>query len=132
LIGLFVKQGSSPKARNLATKDPAITAWWGTKVECASALARLEREGILVASEAELAFSRIQEISEQWIEVPASSRLREIAIRMLRVHVLRAADAMQLAAAFTAAENNPSTLEFVCFDKRLASAAAKEGFRVLD
>ena len=50
---------------------------------------------------------------------------------LLRVHVLRAADALQLAAAILAAGGRPSTLGFVCFDERLATAARKEGFEVV-
>jgi hypothetical protein len=46
----------------------------------------------------------------------------------LRVHPLRAADALQLAAAFIAAERRPSSLEVVTLDDRLAAAARKEGF----
>ena len=45
---------------------------------------------------------------------------------------LRAADALQLAAAFAAAERRPASLEIVTLDDRLANAARKEGFAVLD
>jgi predicted nucleic acid-binding protein len=45
---------------------------------------------------------------------------------------LRAADALQLAAAFLAAERRPSTLEMVTLDERLADAARKEGFELID
>jgi hypothetical protein len=50
----------------------------------------------------------------------------------LRVHPLRAADALQLAAAFVAAERRPSSLEIVTLDQRLAAAARKEGFGLTD
>ncbi len=53
-------------------------------------------------------------------------------MRFLRVHPLRAADALQLAAAFVLADRRPSTLELVTLDDRLAVAARKEGFVVLD
>jgi predicted nucleic acid-binding protein len=46
------------------------------------------------------------------------------------VHPLRAADAFQLAAAYVAAEQRPSSLTIVTLDERLASAARKEGFAV--
>jgi hypothetical protein len=51
--------------------------------------------------------------------------------RLLRVHPLRAADSLQLAAAIVAAEGDPATLEFVGLDDRLNDAAAREGFRVV-
>ena len=48
--------------------------------------------------------------------------------RLLRVHDLRTADALQLAAAVYVAEARPSTLEFVSLDDRLLAAARREGF----
>jgi predicted nucleic acid-binding protein len=48
------------------------------------------------------------------------------------VHPLRAADALQLAAAFVAAERRPSSLQVVTLDERLADAMRKEGFAVVD
>ena len=59
------------------------------------------------------------------------TRTRKSAIRILRVHPLRAADALQLAAAIAAAEDNPATLPFVTFDDRLGQAAARDGFVVV-
>jgi hypothetical protein len=58
--------------------------------------------------------------------------VRDVARRLLRVHPLRAADALQLAAAYLAAERRPSTLEIVTLDERVRLAAAKEGFIVGD
>jgi hypothetical protein len=49
----------------------------------------------------------------------------------LRVHDLRVADALQLAAALAAAEARPATLAVVCLDDRLGAAAEREGFPVL-
>jgi hypothetical protein len=48
------------------------------------------------------------------------------------VHPLRAVDALQLAAAFIAAERRPSSLEVVTLDDRLAGAARKEGFVLIE
>jgi predicted nucleic acid-binding protein len=58
--------------------------------------------------------------------------VRESATRFLRVHPLRAADALQLAAAFIAAERRPPSLEVITLDERLADAARKEGFALVD
>jgi predicted nucleic acid-binding protein len=62
------------------------------------------------------------------MQIDPSDDIRESARRLLRVHPLRAADALQLAAAMVAAERRPSTLAVVTFDDRLLDAAAKEGF----
>jgi hypothetical protein len=52
-------------------------------------------------------------------------------MRLLRVHALRAGDALQLAAALVAAEGQPGSLEIVTLDERLALAASREGLRVV-
>ncbi len=58
-------------------------------------------------------------------------QVRNRAIRLLRLHPLRAADALQLAAALTAAAEDPERLHLVSSDDRLSAAAQREGFRVL-
>ncbi len=60
--------------------------------------------------------------------VPA---VRSAAIRVLRVHPLRAADALQLGAAIVVSEGHPSTLPLVTLDDRLALAAEREGFTIV-
>jgi hypothetical protein len=77
----------------LAQRDPNMLAWWGSAVECASALARLERDALLDSKSADVAFQRLQLITDAWHEVEPSEFVRENAIRFLRVHKLRAADA---------------------------------------
>ena len=77
------------------------------------------------------AFERLAQWTASWQEVESSDLVRETAIRLLRVHALRAADSLQLAAAFVAAEGRPPTLELVTLDDRLALAAQKEGFIVV-
>ncbi len=101
-------------------------------MECASALARLEREGALAAKGAELAFQRLKLLADSWHEIEPSEVVRESAVRFLRVHPLRAADALQLAAAFVAAERRPASLQVVTLDERLADAMRKEGFALID
>ena len=109
-----------------------MLAWWGSAVECASALARLERAGQLDARGAALAFDRLKQFAEGWHEIEPSEVLRDNAVRFLRVHALRAADAVQLAAAFIAAERRPASLDLVTLDDRLADAARKEGFSLIE
>ena len=50
-------------------------------------------------------------------------------IRLLRVHGLRAADAFQLGAAISAAEDQPASLTLVTLDERLARAAQRGGIQ---
>ena len=104
----------------------------GSEVECVSALARLERDGALDPAAIALALKRLQQFAASWHEIDPSDAIREAAARFLRVHPLRAADALQLAAAFLAAERRPPSLEIVTLDDRLAAAARKEGFAVIE
>ena len=84
-----------------------------------------------MARSARGAFGRLAQLTASWQEVESGDLVRETAIRLLRVHPLRSADSLQLAAAFVAAEGRPSTLEFVTLDDRLALAAQREGFIVI-
>lgn len=109
---------------------PPICVWWATVLEAVSAIARREREGALTAGQVENCVSRLAQLSDDWMEVAPSNALRDSARRLLRVHALRAADSLQLAAALALADDEPGRLDFVCRDARLAEAAAREGLRV--
>ena len=93
-----------------------------------SALARLEREGALTDSAMTGALERLDLLAESWNEIQPVAAVRSAARRLLRVHALRAADALQLAAAVVAAEGQPASLAIVTLDERLAAAARREGF----
>jgi predicted nucleic acid-binding protein len=131
LLPLIVSEPTTSSARASLAADPVMIVWWGTRIECASALARLERDGGLDAVGASRAFDNLSTLADAWHEIDASDMLRECAVRLLRVHPLRAADSVQLAAAVVAAEMRPTALEFVTADRRLADAARKEGFAVV-
>lgn len=92
--------------------------------------ARLERDSALDDAAVTQAFHRLRHLSHTWHEVDPSDPIREAAVRFLRVHPLHAADALQLAAAFIAAERRPSSLEIVTLDDRLAAAGPKGRIRV--
>lgn len=128
LVPLCVQEPSSAAVVALIRDDPGIAVWWATQVECASALARLEREGSLNAANAAQAFDRLDRLAASWFQVEPVDEMREVARRLLRVHHLRAADALQLAAAYVVAERRPPTLEVVTLDDRVADAGAREGF----
>ena len=132
IVPLLIAEASTPRLQALAAKDPDMLVWWGSEVECVSALVRLERDETLDPQAALLAFHRLKQLADGWHEIDPSDIVRETAARFLRVHALRAADALQLAAAFIAAEQRPSSLELITLDDRLAGVARKEGFVVVD
>jgi uncharacterized protein len=128
IVPLLVAEPMSPSIRELYKTDSLMFAWWGTEIECASAICRRQRTGDLRAEVITDAFLRLGALRASWHEVEPGEEVRESATRFLRVHDLRAADAVQLAAAFFAAEARPATLEFVTLDDRLLEAARREGF----
>jgi len=108
-----------------------ILVWWGTSTECVSAIARLRRDNELDDATFNQVMTRFQAIEASWLEVPPTDVLRDHAKTLLFSHPLRAADALQLAAAMVASEGGYVDLPFACLDQRLCEAARKEGFRVL-
>jgi uncharacterized protein len=132
LVPLLLTEPTTAALQRFHLDGVGTLVWWGTEVECASAVARLERQGKLETTALAEALSRLEALIESWQEIDPTGPLRETARRLLRTHDLRAADALQLAAAHAAAEGRPSTLEVVILDERLRLAAAKEGFVVLD
>lgn len=112
-------------------RDAAMFVWWGTPVECASAIARREREEALTLADADSALRRLRSLAAAWHEIQPARTVRETALRLLRVHPLRAADSLQLAAAIVAADGEPQSLPFVCLDDRLGEAAMREGFSLV-
>jgi predicted nucleic acid-binding protein len=131
IVPLLVEQSASPAVVRTAGLDGGMVTWWGTTIECVSALSRLEREGRLDAASVTIGIDRLGQIAASWVEVGPSSRVRQAAQRLLRVHPLRAGDALQLAAAVVAADGDPGSLGFVTLDGRLAEAAEREGFSVV-
>jgi uncharacterized protein len=132
IVPLLVFETSTRRIQSLAAQDPDLLVWWASPVECVSALARRERDGALDGRAMATAIQRLQILAAGWHEIDPSDLIRDAANRILRVHPLRSADALQLAAAFAAAERRPSSLEVITLDGRLADAARKEGFAVIE
>lgn len=130
LVPLLVEEEETVPLRDLYLGEPGTITWWGTPVECVSAVCRREREGLLSLEATHRALGRLDALTPHWHRIEPVDAVLETSRRFLRVHPLRAADSLQLAAAFLASEGRPSTLEFVCLDDRLKMAAQREGFPV--
>ena len=129
LVALCLAQPASKAARAALTTDPDLVVWWGSAVECASAIARLHREELLTVSGESAARALLDTLRRTWFEVQPGDSVRAQAMRLVRLHPLRAADALQLAAAIEWA-GSPASGGFVTFDERLRRAAEREGFDV--
>lgn len=103
--------------------------WWGTPVELASAFARLLRMRELDSDGARLAEASLDQMRRRWREVRPDDALRIDAENFLSRFPLRAADALQLAAAMTWAMGRPQGRVFISGDAPLLEAAARLGFQ---
>jgi hypothetical protein len=73
---------------------------------------------------------RLDALAAAWTEVDGLVAVRARAERVVAVHPLRAADALQLAAALVLSKECPRW-PFVTGDRQLASVAELEGFQVI-
>lgn len=131
VVPLLCFQTSTAQVRQVARTHGRQIVWWLTPVEATSALQRLARDGHLTPKDAAQAIARLEYLRSRWNEVQPTDDLREEAERLLRVHKLRAADALQLAAALCWCNRRPRSRSFVVGDGALADAAQTEGFSVL-
>ncbi len=104
--------------------------WWATSVDMAAALARLLRVKQLDVATWSAASALANKLSTEWVVVQPSESLRTLAKQMVENYDLRAADSLQLAAAFTWCGGSPPQNLFVTADRRLREAAQICGFHV--
>lgn len=131
LVAIHVQQKATSAVRLILSRDGQVLTWALSDVEVRSALCRLGREGAMTALQVSEAITRIESFFETVNLISVLAPVRTKAKRLLGIHPLRAADAMQLAAALTAVYDDPAGHEFVCLDDRLADAARREGFALL-
>jgi hypothetical protein len=131
LVPLVVGQAGSAEVERWMDDDRDAVTWTLTPVEIASALRRLVREGELRERTVLQAEALAGELVARTHVVSDVARVKALACRLLRVHVLRGADALQLGAALAWADGAPNGQVVHTFDRRLAAAAQREGFRVI-
>ena len=127
IVPLLVIEPGTGTAKSILTGDSSVVVWWGTRTECVSALSRQIRDGSLRIEDERQARRVLQQLGDAWSEVQPSELLRGTAERLLAVHALRAADALQLAAALHWCQRQPMNRDLVSFDTRIRDAAYKEG-----
>ena len=131
LVPLFVREERSPLVDVLVADDPDMVVWWASLVECGSAVHRLRREGVFTPVEAAGVLGRLSAALDAANAVEPGDDICARALRLLAVHPLRTADALQLAAALVWSRDHPGGRDFVCMDERLRAAALLEGFTIL-
>lgn len=126
VIPLCVAEPATDQVRSLLRDDAAMAVWWGTPIECWSAFARLRRTGTLTTDGEDASRHGLHTLQRAWFEIVPGEDVRERAGRLMRLHPINAADALQLAAALVWAGNPPAG-EIVVLDQRLRQAARLEG-----
>ena len=107
-----------------------MVVWTLTSVEVISALRRLVRERALDERAAGLAEERVHHLLSVAHVVSDVDAVKPVAARLLRLHALRAFDALQLGAALLWSDGLPQGRTVHTLDVRLALAARREGFAV--
>lgn len=108
-----------------------MVLWWGTSLECSSALVNAGRQRELSSLDVLKAQTVVEHLRARSFEIQPTEEVRARATRILSVHTLRTAAAFQLAAALVWCRERTQGVPFVSLDESLRLAAVLEGFRVL-
>lgn len=131
LVPLCVTQQGTPAAQALSQRYGMIV-WWGAPVEIRGAFARLLRMGQLIPRRHVGAQVRLDELRSDWREVLPSDELRDRAEGLVDRFCLKAADALQLAAALAWCSGRPKGRVFISGDSQLLDAARQLGFQAVE
>lgn len=131
VVPLLIDEQATSRALELVREDDALIVWWGTLVECSAATAHYARRGASPEVVRRMT-ARLRGLAAAWQQVEPTDRLRAEAVRLTRLHPLRGAAALQLAAALAACDDQPQALDLVSGDRRLIAAATRHGFHVID
>jgi uncharacterized protein len=131
VVPLLLEEPSSDTVRSLLREDAAMVAWRLAGTEVVSALWRRRRADELDEAARRFAEQGLALLESRWTSVEDAAHVDRRARRLLAVHPLRAADALQLAAALVACDERSDVLPFVTLDDRLAEAGRREGFVVV-
>jgi len=127
LVPLCVGQSVTPRVVSLYKSYEAVV-WWATPLEIASALARLVRMKYLGPTDWARSRRLAENLADAWSVIQPSDALRANASRLLDRYDLRAADALQLAAALEWCNDAPAGKVFLANDEKLREAAVLSGF----
>jgi len=127
LVALCAHQGITPPVIALY-RSYGVVVWWTTPVEIASALRRLLRMRQLASDDWATSRRLAEDLSQSWRVVQPSNSLRTVATQLVGLYDLKAAAALQLAAALEWCENLPQGKVFLAADQKLREAAVLSGF----
>lgn len=137
MVKSYADEAHSPAVRRwFAVSDIVVSEL--TQVEIASALWTKVRGGVLTADDAwaladtfAVDWFGTGDTDRAYVLVSLDQPVFDQAVSLVARHGLRTGDAIQLASALEARAADPTCATFLCFDRRLRSAAAREGFALL-
>jgi predicted nucleic acid-binding protein len=130
IVRLCIQSQTTPLVQGLISRYK-MAVWWSTPVELRGAFERLKRTGEVTASEHVAALVEARLFKGGWREMTPHDELRDEAERMLERFVLKAADALQLAAALSWCAGKPQGRVFISGDVQLLRAAEQLGFQTI-
>ncbi len=126
-LPLSVHQGITRRAMALQQVYEMVV-WWSAPMEIASALARLGRMKQLTPVELARARQLAYDLADSWSVIQPSDALCTEAAQLVNRYDLRAADALQLAAALVWCQHVPTGRVLLAADEKLRDAALLCGF----
>jgi predicted nucleic acid-binding protein len=130
LVPLCTTQASSAQAQQLV-KEYSIVAWWSTPIEVASAIQRLTRTGEITQQESMTAYQRRKKLLRACREIQATETVREQAEVLIQNYPLKAADALQIAAAWVWTMGDPAGSTLISGDRQVLTVAKDLGFTAI-
>jgi predicted nucleic acid-binding protein len=130
IVSLCIQHQTKPIVRGLISRYK-IAVWWATPVEIHGAIERLRRAGEITASEHAGALVEAAFFRGGWREMTPYDAVRDEAEQMLDRFPLKAADALQLAAALSWCNGKPQGRAFISGDAQLLRVAENLGFQTI-
>lgn len=128
LLPLVIHESTSELVLEIFGRSQPLCIWTLTVVEATAAICRLHRAGSLTAEKRDAAIAHLEKIIKSCVTVKNLELVKARAKRLLKIHPLKSADALQLAAALVSCQDQPQSHHFITFDKRLKESAGLEGF----
>jgi predicted nucleic acid-binding protein len=125
---MFVEEDGTSEVRDAAQETESLATCRIAIVEMRSALARMRSEGRIGDQAHDRVVSELREFWRDLAIVELDEAVARSAAELTTTHLLRAYDAVHLAAAL---QLRQLELEFACWDRTLRAAAARELLSVL-
>jgi uncharacterized protein len=129
LIKNYVNERGTEEIAALLESAEKVLVSPVTFIECASALSRLHKSGLMSASQMRQVLMEIEQDTAYFDRIPFDTELEASSVRVSLDHNLRALDSIQLASALT---RKREIHRFVSSDRNLLNAAKGESFHVED